>query len=75
MITFKDLKHKIESSKLKKAGLDHPVHDDRKFENEPKIGKELNSVPIPLKVHDEIKGPQGNHKLEIKNGKYNIEKN
>lgn len=70
MKTFKELRSEI---KTKKAGLDHPV-DNSPDRNEPLHGKDLNSIKVPLAVHDEFKGSKGKHSLKTKEGKYQISK-
>lgn len=74
MKTFKEFRNKSHKEiKTKKAGLDHPI-ENRIDDNQPKIGKDLNSVSIPAVVYHEIKGPQGKHTLKTKEGKYSLEK-
>lgn len=70
MKTFKEF---VSKTTTKGAGLDHPM-DDRSDDNEPRVGKDLNSIKVPLEVHNEFKGPQGKSYLKAKEGKYSLEK-
>lgn len=74
MIKFKELRNKINDLKSKKNGLQHPENIDH-TRNQPRRGKDLNSVPVPIDVHDEFKGKKGRHTLRSnEQGKYEIEK-
>lgn len=74
MITFKDLRNHLDHIKARKSGLQHPENIDHSI-NQQRMGKELNSVSVPIEVHDEFKGKKGRHVLKPDEaGKYNINK-
>lgn len=74
MINFKEFRKKIDDIKSRKVGLQHPENIEHS-RNQQRIGRELNSVSIPLEVQDELDGKKGRHSLRPdENGNYKIEK-